>query len=161
VGSVNQAEVSPYWFGLTWYHSQFGKARLRHKTPLHVHVITDSQVTAGHGTAAANFSRELPSVPTRPVWAGMREFGRMGYQLHWHWATRNACALNAMADLIAGLSRREIKDIRAEQTGTDQLAQRAADALGSVTFVNPATQENISAYEINPDEWFSPVSSDQ
>ena len=153
LGSVNLAEMMPYFQALSWYHNAHGMARLKERCPLHVHVITDSQVTALHGNRAASGHENLPKIGHRALWAAMREFKALGYQLEYHWAERSDSGLNYLSDLIAGLSRREIKHIDANITGVDGvLAVRGANAIGQVTFKDPETGDPISPYEINPIE---------
>jgi hypothetical protein len=152
-GSVNLAEMMPYLQALSWYHHSHGKARLKQKCPLLVHVITDSQVTALHGNRTASGHEDIPKVGHRALWAAMREFKALGYQIEYHWAERSDSGLNYLADLIAGLSRREIKHVNIDLTGVDGvLSVRGANAIGQVTFCDPETGNQISSYEINPDE---------
>jgi len=151
-GSVNLAEMMPYFQSMVWYHHSHGKARLKQKCPLLVHVITDSQVTALHGNRAASGHEDLAKVGHRALWAAMREFAALGYRFEWHWAGRCDSGLNYLADLIAGLSRREIKHVGIDLTGVDGvLAVRGANAIQRVTFADPETGEVISPYSINPD----------
>jgi len=146
-GSVNLAEMMPYLTGLINYHEQYGKRQLKMRSPLQVHIITDSQVTCYHGVAAASATEELPKVSHRPLWAGMRDLGRMGYRIHYHWAARSTSMLNWASDLIAYLARKNIKNIEEE----DQLAARARAAIEQVQFVDPATGEGIDIHALNPD----------
>jgi hypothetical protein len=152
LGSVNMAEMLPYLMALSWFHQQFGKERLRQRAPIHVHIITDSQVTAQHGTRVANHA--LPNVGHRPFWAGIQELGRMGYRLTYHWAVRSDSTLNWMADLIAGLARREIKllgtDVLFDGNGSQALAEKALGVIGQLRFCDPGSGEVISPYHLNP-----------
>jgi hypothetical protein len=158
MGSVNLAEMMPYFQTLIWYHQYNGRERLRHRGVLNVHVISDSQTTVTHGSLAAKPGRELPKVQ-RPLWAGMRELGHMGYSLHWHWAVRSSNSLNLLADLIAALARREIL-LMGKEFGTlrfdgsdpkgDMLAARAAEALSKVQFVDPLDGKQIDVNDLNP-----------
>lgn len=150
LGSINLAEMMPYFQALCWFHNAHGMERLRERCPLLVHVITDSQVTALHGNRAANRHEDLPKVGQRPLWAAVREFAALGYRIQFHWAERCESGLNYLADLIAALSRRGIMQI--DQLATDDaLAAKARQAIERVTFCDPATGRPISAYEINPD----------
>jgi ribonuclease HI len=152
VGSVNFAEMMPYFQALIWYHNHAGKDEVKKRGLLNVHVITDSAVTVNHGAKAAQPGQELPKVPQRALWAGMRELGHMGYCLHWHWAERSTNSLNFLADLIAALARRQIlllgQDISLPDNG--ELAQRAAEALAEVRFVDPVDGEPIDVHALNP-----------
>lgn len=149
LGSVNLAEMMPYYQALAWFHNNHGKARLKERSPLLVHVITDSQVTALHGNRITNKHEGLPKVAHRALWAGVQEFIALGYRLEFRWARRDTSGLNNLCDLIAGLSRRAIKDT--EPSGVEGSANRMADALGRLTFADPETGRPISPYEINPD----------
>lgn len=149
-GSINLAELMPYFQALVWFHAQHGKARLERRGTLQVHIITDSNVIATQGRAAANLIEPLPKVQ-QPIWAGMREFVRLGYQLNFHWAQRCDSSLNRVADLLAGLSRRQLIDSSfVPLADEEKLSRRAAAALDNVRFVDPQTGEPISVYHINP-----------
>lgn len=150
-GSVNLAEMMPYFQALSWYHNAHGMRRLKERCPLLVHVITDSQVTALHGNRAASGYESLPKIGHRALWAAMREFKVLGYQIEYHWAERNDSGLNNLADLIAGLSRRVVKNINPVEVDS-ALSGCGADAVGQVTFKDPKTGCPISPYEINPIE---------
>lgn len=156
MGSVNVAEMMPYLQALTWYHYHAGKAEIKKRGLLQVHVITDSRATVTHGRMAANLGAELPKVPQRALWAGMRELGRMGYNLQWHWARRSTSSLNFLADLIAGLARREIlllgREVQLHGCGDEALAKKAADALDRVQFVDPMDGITLDVNALNPME---------
>lgn len=148
-GSINLAEMEAYLKPLFWFHAKFGSERLRRRSPLYVHVITDSQVTVTHGIRAANLSESLPNVAHRPLWAAMREFAHMGYCLRYHWAPRCTSELNTLSDLIAGLSRRALLQQSDEEP---DLSQRVNTALANLNIVDPATGQTPNAYNVNPDE---------
>lgn len=147
-GSVNLAEMEAVLKPLIWYHNEYGKKRLKIRTPQIIHVLTDSQVTAGHGARTANPREPLPEVPHRPLWAAMREFARMGYQLEYHWAKRCDSDLNILSDLIAGLTRREILGVEVTEP---YLIQRAKEAIESIEFIDPESGDNYDVYTVNPD----------
>ena len=149
-GSINLAEGMPYLQALNWYDNNGGKQRLRDQGTLNVHVITDSQVIAGWGTAAATLGVALPR-NNAVIWAGMRELGRLGYRMHYHWCNRATSGLNNVADLIAGLCRLEMIDLKLYPSEAS-IAMRAAEAIDRVRFADPATGEPISIYHINPEE---------
>lgn len=110
MGSINLAELMPYLHALTWYHANVGKQRIASiGRPLVVHIITDSQVIAAQGQQAAELSQSLPKVQ-EAQWAAMRQLAHMGYLLHYHWIERCTTALNWAADLLAGMSRRAVRD---------------------------------------------------
>ena len=156
LGSVNIAEMMPYLQALVWYHHHAGGVEIKKRGLLRVHVITDSNVTAIHGRRVANPGEELPKVPQRALWAGMRELGRMGYDLQWHWARRSTSSLNFLADLIAALARREIlllgREVQLHGYGDEVLAKRAADALNQVQFVDPVDGTMLDVNALNPME---------
>lgn len=150
VGSVNFAETMPYLQAINWYDQVGGgKDRLKQQGFIRVHIITDSQVIANWGTRAAS-SGDLPRKHIM-LWAGVRELRRLGYQFYFHWANRSTTLLNWTADLIAGLSRREILQLAGSEHDTD-LATRAARALENVRFDDPSTGQAISLYHLNQDE---------
>ncbi len=149
VGSINMAELMPYLQILTWLHQEVGKSRLKRTGILNVHIITDSQVVAKQGVITANPALDLPKVQ-QGLWAAMREFGRLGYHLHWHWADRMTNELNSVADLIAGLSRRTLIAAGITDDAAEAAAQRAADALDHVSFKDPLSGSEISLHDIAP-----------
>lgn len=151
-GSVNMAELMPYLMALTCYHHARGEARLKVKCPLDVHIITDSQVTAGHGQRAANPVQDLPRVPQRALWAGIREFARLGYNFHWHWAPRSTSSLNVLADLVAAIGRRELIRIGKQPTPHPLAANAAAvmRAAKELVFADPETGQPIDVRMLNP-----------
>jgi ribonuclease HI len=129
-GSINMAEMMPILHGLTWYHQAHGKSLLHSMGRLVVHVITDSEVTAHHGAIAADLTQPLAKV--NPLfWSGVREFCRMGYELHFHWLPRCTTGLNQCADLIASLGRKAVKQADLKQLDDKQLQQiQRAQQLG-------------------------------
>ena len=150
-GSINLAEMMPYLQALSWYHGNHGHARLKIRSPQIVHVITDSQVTALHGNNTSHGHESLPKVGHRALWAAMRDLCSVGYRIQYHWAERSVVNLNYLADLIAGLSRRQIMGIDVNEQGHGELAARAATALTQLKISDPLTGEPISPYHINPD----------
>lgn len=154
-GSVNMAEAMPYFQAMFWFHNAHGVDRIKRRGALQVHIITDSQVTVNHGRKAANLKEALPKIPHRPIWAGMREFGYMGYEFHWHWAPRSTNNLNWASDLIAALARREIlllgQDFDTRGFSGTALAARAAESMANVQFQDPADGSPIDLNHLNPD----------
>jgi len=148
-GSVNFAELMPYFQGLTWFHSQHGKRRLKERGFQRVHVITDSQVTALHGNRSANPREDLPSVPQRPLWAAVREQCRIGYQLQFHWAARMTNDLNYISDLVAGLTRRALIPLE-DESAPDSIMQDALAVIDSIEFIDPKTGCEADIYGANP-----------
>lgn len=146
MGSINLAEMMPYFQSLVWYEETYGKKLRKRFGTVNVHIITDSQVTALHGGRTASGFEDLPKVPQRSLWAAMREFRALGYRIHWHWAERCDSGLNVLGDLVAGLARRSIKNI----DPSVDLAKQAAEAIGNLTFRDPASGEVLSPYLINP-----------
>lgn len=145
--------MMPYLQAMCWYHHTIGTARLKQKSPLLVHIITDSQVTALHGNRSGIAHESLPHVGGRALWAGIRELTALGYRLQWHWAERCDSSLNYLSDLIAGLSRRAIMECNPPSDPEDvALCVKAARALSLLAFKDPATGEPISPYTLNPEE---------
>lgn len=150
-GSINLAEMMPYLQGLSWYHNTHGHDRLKIRTPQVVHVVTDSQVTALHGNNTSHGHEQLPKIGHRALWAAMRDLCSVGYRIQYHWAERSHVNMNYLADLIAGLSRRQIMGVDVDELGHTELAARAAAALAAIRICDPLTGEPISPYHINPD----------
>lgn len=148
-GSVNLAESMPYLHALQWYDANFGKNLLRTRGTLNVHILTDSQTIAHWGTRAMQPGTEVPRKGLA-VWAAMREFRRVGYHCHMHWAARMTTDMNWVADAIAGLSRTQMKEAL-DITIDPSIAIRAAQALDQVVFCDPDTGEPVNPYLINPD----------
>lgn len=148
-GSVNLAESMPYLHALQWYDANFGKELLNARGTLNVHILTDSQTIAQWGARAMQLGSEIPRKGIA-VWAALREFRRVGYHCHMHWAPRMTTEMNWFADAIAGLSRVQMQaalTISIEPT----IAVQAARALDQVVFCDPETGEPINPYTINPD----------
>ena len=150
-GSINLAEAMPYLQSLTWYDVHHGKERLKALGYLRVHILTDSQVTANWGNQAMSGEYAEPPRKLLAFYAGIRELRRVGYHCTFHWAKRLTTELNWAADLIAGLSRKEI--IKAGNpayvSGADHAA-RAANALGNMVFYDPHTGDALNPYLLNP-----------
>jgi hypothetical protein len=149
-GSINFAETMPYLQLINWYDQHGGgKERLRQYGFVRVHIITDSQVIARWGTASAG-SGDLPRNHI-VMWAGLRELRRLGYQFTFHWANRSESLLNWMADLVAGMARRELLRLLDKFDVGDVISQRAAAAIQGLYFANPLTGEPINIYHLNHD----------
>lgn len=149
-GSINFAEAMPYVQALTWYDVHYGKQMLKQLGHLNVHILTDSQVIARWGNAAVHASEHLPRKMIA-LWATVRELRRLGYHCKFHWAPRMTTELNWAADLIAGISRREIMNAMdpAYVNGADP-ATRAAAAIGNLIFHDPETGDRLDPYRLNP-----------
>jgi len=151
-GSVNFAESMPYVQAITWYDAMFGKEMLENLQFLRVHVLTDSQVIASWGNKATSPVGRLPRKQLA-IWAPMRELARIGYRFEFHWAPRQTTELNWAADLMAGLSRREVMNAAdpAYVMGVGHAA-RAAAAIDNLVFYNPDTNQRLDPYLINPEQ---------
>lgn len=130
-GSINLAELAPYVQALSWYHQDRGKNKIHELgRPIRVNVITDSEVVATQGKQTADFDQPLPKANS-PQWAAMRQFARLGYQLHWHHEGRSQTVLNWAADLLAGISRRQLQgkapSLTIDTTQLERLRVLAAD----------------------------------
>ena len=141
--SVNFAEAIPYLHALTWFDSQFGKTRLREQMGLRVVVITDSQVIARWGAQATNVAVPVPD-KQRMIWASVRELARAGYQFQFRWAARDTSSLNKFADVVAARSRRAVMEAE------PPFGQSDREALGSLRFLDPETEEEIRIDHLNP-----------
>lgn len=151
VGSVNSAESMPYLQALSWFDATQGKERLRTRGMLNVHVLTDSQVIANWGNRAMSPDGNLPR-SNIAYWAAMREFRRLGYHCHFHWARRSTTQLNWVADLLAGMARRELQRAFAVMDVPSDIAARALQAIQTVRFADPTTGEDIDIHHLNPNE---------
>ncbi len=149
-GSVNFAESMPYIQALTWYDNHHGKEILEQIGYLNVHILTDSQVIATWGNKAMLPEGGDPPRKQLALWAGMRELRRVGYHCVFHWAPRMTTELNWAADLLAGLSRREVEQAIAPEyiIGGDP-ATRAANAIGNLVFHDPETGLRLDPYRLN------------
>ncbi len=149
-GSVNFAESMPYGQALTWYDNLFGKDILDEIGYLNVHILTDSQVIANWGNRAMALDGGDPPRKQLAFWAGMRELRRVGYHCVFHWAPRMTTELNWAADLMAGLTRREVMLAAnpAYISGGDY-ATRAANAVANLVFCDPETGRPLNPYELN------------
>lgn len=148
LGSNNAAEIMPYVQALTWFHAVYGKERLDEKVSLKVVVITDSQHIATQGNAVAG----LAGMPSKNsiLFAPFAEMSRLGYMMEFRWAPRATTDLNKLADLIAGLSRRELLNIyKPCSTHGLELIDAAERALARLTF-EPARKLGADLYRINP-----------
>jgi hypothetical protein len=146
-GSVNLAEAMPYQQALVWYDNNFGKARLRQTGTIRVHVITDSQVIASLGPRACQLATELPRKHI-PVWAPLREYRQLGYDIRFHWAPRMTNQFNWAADVIAGLCSDQMKELGLLPADRNT-AQAAAAAIATVDFVD-ATNHPVDIYDLHP-----------
>ena len=148
-GSIEFAELMPYVQALAWYDNRIaGQEEVR--TPKRVAIVTDSEVLTRHvqelRDPAVQPSRTL-SIPL----AMFRAFRDGGYDISMLWYRRQTLALNALSDLIAGLSRSQLmlsegwRDLESQW----RLAERAAEALNAVrATVNGQTPD---IYRINPE----------
>jgi ribonuclease HI len=120
-GTNYTAELEAYLRPMLWYSEGPGKERLKWRasgrtTPLgQVHILTDCQTLAKQGNGFVRRDRN------RPLWAALEKIAEQGYQFHWHWMPREACALNQWAD-------RQSKLMRTTLTRIDQAMQQ--DLLG-------------------------------
>ena len=149
-GSVNLAETMPYLQALTWYDIHHGRDMLRQVGFLRVHVLTDSQTIATWGNRSMAPGGDAPR-KMLAFWGGMKELQRVGYNCTFHWAPRQSTELNWAADLMAGISRREVINALdpGYVAGADP-ATRAANAIGNLVFYNPETGRPLDPYDLNP-----------
>lgn len=150
-GSVNFAESMPYIQSLTWYDTHHGKHALESIGYLNVVILTDSQVIAQWGNKAMSIDGEALPRKQLALWAGVRELRRVGYHCQFHWAPRMTTELNWAADLMAGLTRREVMNAaEPDYVAGANHAARAANAVANLVFHDPETGERLNPYLINP-----------
>lgn len=149
-GSVNFAEMLPYLQAMCWLDVTYGRAHLKQLGTLTVHILTDSQVTAYHGTLAANPAMELPRANTA-LWAAMRQFARQGYLFHYHWMERNASELNQYADLVASQARAKLLSVVKLGLVCPEAAEAALREIGQLVIRDPDTTVPIPLHGLNPD----------
>ena len=160
VGSINLAELMPYLQTLNHFHEQRGREILETKGLLRVHVLTDSSTITAWGNRVANLKADLPKTSS-PFHAAMRQFGRLGYHLQYHWGPRSQNCLNWASDLIAALSRRGVMRCRENADNDTNLSLHAANAIDNVRFCDPATGEPIDIHDLNPSEDTNASTSDR
>lgn len=142
-GSVNLAELMPVLHGLTWFHQTVGRDRLRHSGGQVIHIVTDSTTTVEHGRQALDLSR--PILETNLLfWSGVREFHRLGYEIHFHWLGRSTTDLNRAADLVAALARRGNLDLELRVGLTPVEAEHVRDAARVVCNTAQAAASEVS-----------------
>ncbi len=108
MGSVNLAELMPYYHAMTWYHANVGRKRIEARSGvILVHIVTDSAVTVEHGRQACDLKQPLPKVQ-QALWASFREFCKLGYSFTFHWQERSTSLMNQCCDLVASLVRRSL-----------------------------------------------------
>lgn len=148
-GSVNFAESMPYLHALQWFDATFGDM-LKTRGSINVHILTDSQCIAKWCEQAMDPAAPPPRKGLM-VWAALREFRRLGYMCHAHWAQRLSTDFNWAADLIAGLSRRGVEQALSIIDGST-IAEKAARSLGEIQFTNPNTGAELCPYQLHPDQ---------
>jgi hypothetical protein len=135
-GSISLAEFMPYFQALSFYHHEFGRERLKFRGRLQVHVITDSQVISQHGNQVADPRNALPKTQ-QAMWAGMREFGTMGYEFHYHWARRSTSVLNKYVDLLSVMGRKSMQELTSPTLSLHQRMQiRRVAQIGQLALDN-------------------------
>jgi len=98
-GTVNLAEVWPYYHAMLWYLNGPWKPR-RTRTTKHVYVITDSRIVAAQGNNQA--SRRLYG----GVWADFDQWEReKNLKFHFRWLRRARLELNSFVDDLSRRSR--------------------------------------------------------
>lgn len=147
LGSVNLAEQMPYMQAmLHWLNACKGRELLKRRGVLQVHIITDSETVAKHGSQASNFDEMLPRTQY-PLWAAWREMIREGFQFTFHWAPRASNLFNIACDCIASMARRSVLT-QSTSFLDDALRNRAirADrqAAGILLQLPPATAAIVS-----------------
>lgn len=108
LGSVNLAEQMPYMQAmLHWLNACEGRELIKRRGVLQVHIVTDSETVAKHGSQASDFDQPLPRTQY-PLWAAWREMIREGFQFQFHWAPRASSTFNIACDCIASMARRSV-----------------------------------------------------
>lgn len=108
MGSITLAELLPYLVAMQYYdrHLRTPTHEVDTLRKLDVHIFTDSQHTAMAGQGEHSRSKY------GALWAGMDHFGKIGYQLHWHWfegGRENPFLLHKLTDEIASEGRSLMK----------------------------------------------------
>jgi len=116
-GTIGVAEVMPYFQAMLWYHETMANVlrdRLRiasRSRPIRVHIVTDCQQVAEQGRALSQGLKSLREVrQNRPLWHGLMQFEREGFQFDFHFLPRTTIALNILADAVANSGRVAIRD---------------------------------------------------
>lgn len=120
--TVNICELMPYLYALQWYVRGPGKdlqksinaQELHRYRPIVVHIVTDCEAIAKQG------NREWSRDANAALWASFDYFGRINYELHWHWFERNTFASNRLCDALS-------KDMRHLITSIEQKLDVMAD----------------------------------
>jgi len=89
----NYAELFPFVHALWQHHQDHDQKPM---TPVHVHIVSDSEVTVccGNGAYSRNANGSL--------WASVKWFEEAGYRLFWTHVRRNSNPINAWMDAVAG-----------------------------------------------------------
>ena len=130
-GTVNVGELMAYVHAMLWYSGKVSKSGSK-RTPLNVHIVTDSRVIAQQGTAMEVAGNE--SIANRALWMSMKALSRQGFVFHYHWIERLTVDLNWGADQMAGKARIALDDLVLE----DQLPDEQGNYSG------------VSIYDLNP-----------
>jgi hypothetical protein len=108
-GTVNVAELLPYFIPLQWYLSNKHKAG----TTADVYIVSDSQSTVAAQT------KDLAKASNAMLLAGLRWLPRVGVNLHWKFVERETLALNVTVDALSKHGRfaieEKIKQLRSKK----------------------------------------------
>ena len=139
-GTVNLAEMLAYIQPLSWIAAE--RKRLKQKSFIRVHIITDSQYCQGQGDKG---QAALSPKANGALWRIFDDFERRGIILTWHWLEREACELNLLADAISKQARQQYVPAEKGQTSAVLTkAHAAASGLpeNKLTAYNPSEPEN-------------------
>ena len=99
-GTVNLSELLPYLQAIMWYDNAKNEwLKTTPKTPVKIHVITDSKYTADAG------NKLIPRKANKEIWAALDVVVQKGYHITWHWMGRSETGLNMLADHLSKLCR--------------------------------------------------------
>lgn len=146
LGSVNLAEQMPYMQSmLHWLNASGGRDLIKRRGVLQVHIVTDSETVAKHGSQASHFDETLPRTQY-PLWAAWREMIREGFQFHFHWAPRASSTFNIACDCIASMARRSVltQSLRYMDDEFRNRLIRADRQAAAVAGANPAAAAAIA-----------------
>jgi ribonuclease HI len=146
LGTINLAELMPYYHALAWYADW--RAKNAHPCSARgltrVAIVSDCKALVEQGQKILNGDKAWEDVKAnRGLWLALYDFVRLGYVLNFHWAARATSALNVYCDAVANSSRLAVSD-------TQLKAQQAATALNSVMLPHTKRKEPVSIYDCNP-----------
>jgi len=135
LGSINFAELMPYFQALLWYDHFYQAAWKARQSFLRVTILTDHKALVDQATQAADDKRPLPAAQ-EPLWAAFRQLLRMGYLITFVWQPRDTSDINRACDILSKDCRKTVEAVR--------------DNLDKQRWVDPASKADTNIYDINP-----------